>query len=103
MSLVQQDFDFMQQGADQAAELLRSVGNKNRLLILCLLSMHQELCVGEMLAQLHLSQSALSQHLARMRQQGVVACRRESQTVYYHIADPNVLQLIASLKQIFCP
>lgn len=95
--------DFMQAGAARAAALLRAVGNEHRLLVLCLLIEWGELPVGALLERLPLSQSALSQHLARMRDEGLVAYRRESQTLYYRIANPDVERLIATLKQIFCP
>ncbi|MGB7484167.1 MAG: metalloregulator ArsR/SmtB family transcription factor [Castellaniella sp.] len=95
--------DFMQAGAARAAGLLRAVGNAHRLLILCLLIEWGELPVGALWERLPLSQSALSQHLARMRDEGLVAYRRESQTLYYRIANPDVERLIATLKQIFCP
>ncbi len=94
---------FMQEGAARAAALLRGLGNENRLWILCLLISHGELCVSALQGRLGLSQSALSQHLARMRAQGLVSCRRESQTVLYQVADPDVIRLIGTLKQIFCP
>ncbi|HET8702716.1 metalloregulator ArsR/SmtB family transcription factor [Castellaniella sp.] len=95
--------DFMQAGAARAAALLRAVGNEHRLLVLCLLIEWGELPVGALLERLPLSQSALSQHLARMRDEGLVAYRRESQTLYYRIANPDVERLIATLKQMFCP
>ncbi|MGB3425012.1 MAG: metalloregulator ArsR/SmtB family transcription factor [Castellaniella sp.] len=98
-----QNLDFMQAGAARAAALLRAVGNEHRLLVLCLLIEWGELPVGALLERLPLSQSALSQHLARMRDEGLVAYRRESQTLYYRIANPDVERLIATLKQIFCP
>ncbi|GAA0522246.1 DNA-binding transcriptional ArsR family regulator [Pigmentiphaga kullae] len=98
-----EDKRFMQEGAAQAAALLRSVGNESRLLVLCLLIEHGELTVGELLAQVPLSQSALSQHLARMRDEGLVSFRRTSQTLHYRIANPDVARLIATLKAIFCP
>lgn len=79
------------------------MGNEQRLLVLCLLIEHGELSVGALLAQVSLSQSALSQHLAKMRDEGLVAFRRESQTLYYRIEDPNVKALVATLKSIFCP
>ena len=94
---------FLQQGAARAAALLRAVGNENRLLVLCLLIEHGELSVGGLLERIPLSQSALSQHLARMRDEGLVAYRRESQTLYYRIADPDAQKLVAALKSIFCP
>lgn len=93
----------MQKGAAQAAALLRAVGNEHRLLVLCLLLAHEEMTVGALLEQVALSPSALSQHLARMRDEGLVAYRREAQTLYYRIANPDVARLIATLKDIFCP
>ncbi len=94
---------FLREGAGKAAALLRSVGNENRLLVLCLLIEHGELSVGQLLEYLELSPSALSQHLARMREEGLVANRRQAQTLYYRIDDPAVTALVASLKTIFCP
>jgi len=94
---------FMQEGAAQAAALLRAVGNEHRLLVLCLLLAHGEMTVGALHAQVPLSQSALSQHLARMRDEGLVSFRREAQTLYYRIENPHVARLIATLKDIFCP
>ncbi len=94
---------FMQAGATQAAALLRAVGNEHRLLLLCLLITHGEMTVGALNEQVPLSPSALSQHLARMREEGLVTYRRESQTLHYRIANPQVLKLVATLKDIFCP
>jgi DNA-binding transcriptional ArsR family regulator len=94
---------FMREGAEKAATLLRTVGNQNRLLVLCLLIEHGELSVGAMLEQVDLSQSALSQHLAKMRDEGLVVYRREAQTLHYRIANPDVEKLIGTLKSIFCP
>lgn len=97
------DRQFLQQGAARAAALLRAVGNEQRLLVLCLLIEHGELSVGALTERIGLSQSALSQHLARMRDEGLVTFRREAQTLYYRIAEPNVEKLIATLKAIYCP
>mgnify|MGYP002661743344 CR=1 FL=1 len=58
--------------------------------------------VGALLEQVPLSQSALSQHLARMRDEGLLTFRREAQTLYYRIGNPDVAKLIATLKTIFC-
>lgn len=93
----------MQQGAEQAAAMLRTLGNEQRLLLLCLLAEHVELSVGALHAYVDLSQSALSQHLARMREDGLVEFRREAQTLYYRIADPRVETLLTTLKDVFCP
>ena len=89
--------------AQNAAAMLRAVGNEHRLLILCLLIEHGEMTVGALLEDVALSQSALSQHLARMREDGLVAYRRESQTLHYRIENPDVAKLIATLKTLFCP
>ena len=96
------DLEFMQQGAARAAALLRAVGNEHRLLVLCLLIKPGEASVGTLLEQVRLSQSALSQHLARMREEGLVTYRRDAQTLYYRIADPAVEKLVSALKDIFC-
>jgi DNA-binding transcriptional ArsR family regulator len=94
---------FMQQAASRAAAMLRALGNEHRLLVLCLLIERGEMSVGQLLEEIDLSQSALSQHLARMRDEGLVAFRREAQTLYYRIEDPAVEKLIAALRNIFCP
>ncbi|KGH19048.1 transcriptional regulator [Comamonas thiooxydans] len=97
------DKQFLQQGAAQAAAMLRTVGNEHRLLVLCLLIEHGEMTVGTLHEYVPLSQSALSQHLAKMREEGLVAFRREAQTLHYRIENPDVATLIATLKTIFCP
>jgi len=93
----------LREGAAKASALLRAVGNEHRLLLLCLLASEGELSVGAMLEHVPLSQSALSQHLARMREEGLVTYRRESQALYYRIDNPDVLKLIATLKDLYCP
>ena len=97
------DQQFLQEGAAKAVAMLRAVGNEHRLLILCLLIEHSEMTVGALLENVALSQSALSQHLARMREDGLVAARREAQSIHYRIDDPRVGTLIAALKSVFCP
>lgn len=98
-----QDRLFMREGAAKAAALLRMVGNEHRLLVLCLLIEHGQMTVGALLEYVPLSQSALSQHLAKMREEGLVTYRREAQTLYYRIDNPDVERLIATLKDLFCP
>ncbi len=93
----------LREGAARASALLRAVGNEHRLLLLCLLASEGELSVGAMLEHVPLSQSALSQHLARMREEGLVTYRRESQALYYRIDNPDVLKLISTLKDLYCP
>lgn len=87
--------------ARDAATLLRALANPTRLMLLCSL-VEGEQSVGELNERIPISQSALSQHLARLRQEGLVATRRESQTIHYRIADPMVLDLITPLHQRFC-
>ncbi len=87
--------------ADQAARLLKALGNPQRLMILCNL-VGGELTVGELIARLPLSQSATSQHLAVLREQGIVATRREAQTIHYSLQAGPAAEVIAVLHQIYC-
>lgn len=89
--------------AGEAAALLKALSNEHRVLILCHLIAAGELPVGELVDQVGLSQSALSQHLAKLRDEGLVGFRRESQTIFYHVSDPRAGQLLALLRDIFCP
>ena len=90
-----------QASAGDASRLLKALSNEHRLMILCQIG-EGERQVADLLPLVGLSQSALSQHLARMREEGLVAYRRESQTLYYRIANPDVQKLVATLKSIFC-
>lgn len=103
MTTDRSDLERLQDSAAQAASLLQAVGNPNRLLVLCLLIEHGEMTVGALNQMIALSPSALSQHLAKMRDEGLVSYRRQAQTLHYRIEDPNVAKLIATLKDIFCP
>ena len=93
----------MEKKAGEAATLLKALANEHRLLVLCHLVSEPELSVGVLIDRVGLSQSALSQHLARLREQGLVAFRRESQTLFYRIADPRAGQVLELLSDIFCP
>lgn len=88
--------------AADVATLLRALGNDRRLLILCKLVESGEATVGSLADEVGLSQSALSQHLGRMRDEGIVAFRREAQTIWYRIADPRVEALLATLHRLYC-
>lgn len=88
--------------AGKAAALLRTLSNEKRLMILCRLSAGEQ-SVGALQKNFGLSQSAFSQHLAVLRAQGLVATRRESQTIYYSISDPSALRIIETLASIYCP
>ena len=91
----------MQGRADEAAELLKAMANPQRLRVLCLL-IEREMSVGEINELVDLSQSALSQHLAVLREKELVSTRREKQTVYYSVRDGLVHDIIASLHGAFC-
>ena len=82
--------------------MLRALGNERRLMILCKLVEWGEANVGALAEAVGLSQSALSQHLAKMREEGIVAFRRDSQTIWYRIDDPRTEQLLATLHRLFC-
>ncbi|HEY7665919.1 MAG TPA: metalloregulator ArsR/SmtB family transcription factor [Xanthobacteraceae bacterium] len=86
----------------QAADLLRALANERRLMILCKLVEWGEANVSRLADAVGLSQSALSQHLARMREEGIVAFRRDAQTVWYRIADARAEELLATLHRLFC-
>lgn len=79
--------------------MLKSIGNEKRLMIVCILS-NGEKNVGELEQLVGLSQSALSQHLARLRRDDVLSTRREAQTIYYSIKDKNVLSLLQCLHAL---
>ena len=95
------DLTQMAEQAGRAAELLKALANENRLLILCNL-VGRELSVGEILTKVPLSQSALSQHLALLREEDLVSTRREAQVIYYSLADARASQLIELLYRMFC-
>lgn len=88
--------------AATAGRMLKLLGNENRLLILCALIAHGEMKVGDLVKAVGLSQSALSQHLALLRADGLVAFRREAQTLYYRVSDPRAARILKLLKDIYC-
>lgn len=88
--------------ASEIAETLKALGHDGRLLVLCELVKHGEVTAGSLTGIAGLSQSALSQHLARMREDGLIAYRREGQTLWYRIADPRIEQLMAELFRLYC-
>ena len=95
------DFDALTDKAEQASQLLKSLANDQRLLILCHLS-EGEKSVGELERLVDLSQSALSQHLARLRRDELVSIRRQAQTIYYSIASPEAGAVLETLYAIYC-
>ena len=89
--------------AGEATSLLKVLANEFRLLTLCHLAESGELSVGDLVDRVGLSQSALSQHLAKLREEGLVATRKEAQMVFYRVCDPKAEQLLALLHDLFCP
>jgi DNA-binding transcriptional ArsR family regulator len=91
----------MRTHAGDAAQLLRALANDKRLMLLCLL-VEGEHTVSELNAKVALSQSALSQHLAVLRNDGLVTTRREAQAIYYALADGPAQRIIETLHGIYC-
>jgi ArsR family transcriptional regulator, virulence genes transcriptional regulator len=94
--------ELMHAHAAEAAQLLKALGNEQRLHILCNL-LDGALSVGELNQRLELSQSALSQHLALLREMELVETRREAQTIYYSLPDGPVVRVMALLQDLYCP
>jgi ArsR family transcriptional regulator, virulence genes transcriptional regulator len=88
--------------AGDAAQLLKLLGNEKRLMVLCFLAARGEMTVGELVDAVKLSQSALSQHLGKMRADGLVTFRRDAQTLHYRVADRRALRVLQVLKGIYC-
>jgi len=91
----------MEKNSAQAVILLKAMANERRLQILCLLH-NQELSVGELCGKLELSQSALSQHLAWLRRDGLVNTRKSAQTVFYTLSSNEVKKMIELLHHLYC-
>lgn len=89
--------------AASAAQLLKVLANEHRLLVLCHLLAAGETSVSALVEKIGLSQSALSQHLGRLRADGLVTFRREAQTLFYRVSDERAERILAVLKDIFCP
>src|SRR3977135_3763815 len=94
------DWKKLTRQAGEAAQLMKLLGNEKRLLVLCFLAARGEMTVGELAEVVKLSQSALSQHLARLRADGLVAFRRTSQTLHYRVADRRAMRILQVLKEI---
>ncbi|MFT6674197.1 MAG: DNA-binding transcriptional ArsR family regulator [Sulfitobacter sp.] len=87
--------------ADLVAQQLALLANPRRLMILCKLA-EGECSVGDLLAAVDLGQSALSQHLAKLRSGNIVSTRRQGQTIFYRISDPKMQILMATLYEVYC-
>jgi DNA-binding transcriptional ArsR family regulator len=93
--------DQMKGHASEAAQLMKALGNEQRLLVLCNL-LERPMTVGELNTRLDLSQSALSQHLALLREAGLVETRREAQSIHYSLPSGPVTRVMALLQDIYC-
>jgi ArsR family transcriptional regulator, virulence genes transcriptional regulator len=93
--------DGMKHHAAEAAAMMKQLANGKRLLILCQL-LSAERSVGELAESVALSQSALSQHLAKMREAGLVDCEKRGQMVYYRLASMQANALLSTLYLIYC-
>ena len=91
----------MLEGAAQAADFLKALGNENRLLILCHLS-EGEMSVSELESALGLRQPTLSQQLARLREDELVDTRRDGKTIYYSLASDEVRKMLELMYNLFC-
>jgi DNA-binding transcriptional ArsR family regulator len=100
-ALLEISYDKMQASVDQASTLLKSMANENRLLILCQL-VEGEKSVTALQGRLPLSQSALSQHLAVLRRDGLVKTRRAAQSIYYSLASPEAEAVLSTLYDLYC-
>lgn len=95
------DFANLEKNATRASDLLGSMSNPRRLMVLCKL-VDGEKSVNALAESVGLSQSALSQHLAKLRQNGLVATRRDAQTIYYRLASDEVRTVLTTLYELYC-
>jgi DNA-binding transcriptional ArsR family regulator len=95
------DLELMQENATRASDLMKLLGHPHRLMILCQLN-QGECSVGELSEKVGINQSPLSQHLARMRHEGVVTSRREAQTVFYSLSGAEIAAVISLLYALYC-
>ena len=102
-ALPEGDLAALQEKTAEAARLMRLLSNENRLLMLCHIVAEGEMGVGALAEAVGLSQPALSQHLALLREEGIVATRKQSQAVFYRLADPKAASVLALLRNLYCP
>lgn len=97
------ELEQLQASAEQAAALLKAMSNPKRLLILCMLCGSPGTSAGDLARATGLSPSATSQHLAKMREEGLIDSQRDAQRILYFIKNAAVNTLIATLKKVYCP
>lgn len=98
---VEFDLERMTQAADRASALMKTLGHKGRLMVLCQLA-GGEKSVGDLSEALGIPQSPLSQHLSRMRKEGLVSTRRQAQTIYYSLKADEAGKIIECLYGLYC-
>lgn len=96
------DLSLMRQAALSACSLMKTMGNQDRLLLLCQL-LDREQCVSELEDKVGIGQPTLSQQLAVLRNEGLVTTRRQGKQVFYQLASHEVEQMIGLLHQLYCP
>ena len=101
--LTASELSIFEANAAEVARILKALANTRRLMILCTLAAQDEASAGQLAEAVGLSQSALSQHLALMREEGLVTFRRESQTLWYRLADNRTGVLLRHLQELYCP
>ena len=94
--------DRLKQAAGQAVSALRVLANEDRLLLLCQLA-QGEMCVGDLEERLGIRQPTLSQQLGVLRNEGVLETRRQGKNIFYRVADPSLLEVLAVLYRLYCP
>jgi len=95
------DLSRMEHAADRATALMKTLGHKGRLMVLCQLASGEK-SVGELSSLLNIQQSPLSQHLSRMRKEGLVDTRREAQTIFYSLKADEAGKIIECLYGLYC-
>lgn len=96
------ELELLRSGAAQAVMTLKLLANEDRLLLLCQLS-QGERCVGELEQQVGIRQPTLSQQLGVLRSEGAVSTRRQGKNIYYSVAEPAMLEILALLYRLYCP
>ena len=96
------DLETLRSSADAACRLMKVLSNPDRLLLLCQLS-QGERCVSELEEQLGIRQPTLSQQLGVLRNEGLVNTRRDGKNIYYSVASPATLEILAVLYRLYCP
>jgi ArsR family transcriptional regulator len=102
MTSLATDLEAFAAKAGEVSSMLKAMGNQRRLMVLCQLAEHGEMRVGDLAQAVGLSQSALSQHLAILRDDGLLTFRREAQVAWYRIADARCEQLLITLHKLYC-